>query len=62
MNNSVTQTVGCVDLFATKRTNLAVRSVVVNEDEDTPLLLECSRGQLDWVKALINKHVNPRGL
>ena len=23
-----------------------------------PLFLECSGGHLDWVKALINKHVN----
>ena len=36
-------------------------SVVVNKDEDTPLFLECSNGHLDWVKALINEHIDPRG-
>ena len=36
-------------------------SVVVNKDGDTPLFLECSRGHLDWVKALIDEHNDPRG-
>ena len=35
-------------------------TVVVNKDGDTPLSIECSRGHLDWVKALINKHVDAR--
>ena len=34
-------------------------SVVVNKVGDTPLYLECSYGTLDWVKALINEHINP---
>ena len=37
-----------------------VLSVVVNKDGDTPLSLECSHGNLDWVEALINKHIDPR--
>ena len=47
-------------LFSTWDTNLG-HSVVVNKDGDTPLFLECSIGNLDWVKALINKHIDPRG-
>ena len=39
---------------------LTLNSVLVNEDEDMPLLLECSRGHLDWIKALINKHIDPK--
>ena len=35
-------------------------TVVVNKDGDMPLSLECSHGHLDWVKALINKHIDPR--
>ena len=35
-------------------------TVVVNKHGDTPLSIECSRGHLDWVKALINKHIDPR--
>ena len=31
----------------------------MNEAGDTPLSLECSRGNLEMVKALINKHVDP---
>ncbi len=32
----------------------------MNEDGDTPLSLECSRGDLEMVKALINKRVDPK--
>ncbi len=39
--------------------NLFVSTVAVNEAGDTPLSLECSRGDLKMVKALINKHVDP---
>ncbi len=35
-------------------------AVAVNEAGDTPLSLECSRGNLEMVKALINKHVDPK--
>ncbi len=34
-------------------------TVAVNEAGDTPLSLECSHGNLEMVKALINKHVDP---
>ncbi len=30
----------------------------MNKAGDTPLSLECSRGDLEMVKALINKHVD----
>ncbi|XP_064387939.1 protein fem-1 homolog A-like [Halichondria panicea] len=33
--------------------------VAVNQAGDTPLSLECSRGDLEMIKALINKHVDP---
>ena len=33
--------------------------VAVNEAGDTPLSLECSRGDLEMVKALMNKRVDP---
>ena len=36
-----------------------VSTVAVNETGDTPLSLECSRGDLEMVMALINKHVDP---
>ncbi len=36
-----------------------MHAVAVNEAGDTPLSLECSRGNLDMVKALINKLVDP---
>ncbi len=39
---------------------MLVSTVVVNEAGDTPLSLECSRGDLKMVKALINKHVDPK--
>ena len=39
--------------------NSFVSTVAVNEAGDTPLSLECSRGDLKMVKALINKHVDP---
>ena len=39
--------------------NLLVFIVAVNEAGDTPLSLECSRGDLEMFKALINKHVDP---
>ncbi len=39
--------------------NLLVLLVAVNEAGDTPLSLECSRGDLEMVKALINKDVDP---
>ena len=38
--------------------DLLVSTVAVNEAGDTPLSLECSRGDLEMVKALINKHVD----
>ncbi len=38
---------------------MLVSTVAVNEAGDTPLSLECSRGNLEMVKALINKHVDP---
>ncbi len=41
------------------RYNLLVSTVAVNKAGDTPLSLECSRGNLEMVKALINKHVDP---
>ena len=40
---------------------VVVHAVIVNKEEDTPLSLECSRGSLDWVKALIGKHVDLNG-
>ncbi len=40
--------------------NLLVFTVAVNETGDTPLSIECSRGNLEMVKALINKHVDPK--
>ncbi len=39
---------------------LYLHAVPVNEAGDTPLSLECSRGNLEMVKALINKHVDPK--
>ena len=45
---------------ANKTCSFIPPTVVVNKDGDTPLSLECSHGHLDWVKALINKHVDPR--
>ncbi len=39
--------------------NLLVSTVAVNEAGDTPLSLACSCGDLEMVKALINKHVDP---
>ena len=38
--------------------NLLVSTVAVNDAGDTPLSLECSRGNLEMVKALIAKHVD----
>ena len=38
--------------------NLLVSTVAVNKAGDTPLSLACSRGNLEIVKALINKHVD----
>ena len=38
---------------------LLVSTVAVNKAGDTPLSLECSRGDLEMVKALINKNVDP---
>ncbi len=40
--------------------NLLVSTVAVNKAGDTPLSLECSRGDLEMVKALINKDVDPK--
>ncbi len=40
--------------------NLLVSTVAVNKAGDTPLSLECSRGDLKMVKAIINKHVDPK--
>ncbi len=37
---------------------ICLSTVAVNEAGDTPLSLECSRGNLNMVKALINKHVD----
>ena len=34
---------------------------MVNQEEDTPLTLECAHGNLDWVKTLISEHVDPNG-
>ncbi len=39
--------------------NLFVFTVAVNEDGDTPLSSACFRGDLEMIKALINKHVDP---
>ncbi len=39
--------------------NLLVSTVAVNEAGDTPLSIECSHGNLEMVKALINKSVDP---
>ncbi len=39
---------------------MLVSTVAVNEAGDTPLSLECSRGDLEMVKALINEHVDPK--
>ncbi len=39
--------------------NLLVSTVAVNKAGDTPLSLECSHGNLEMVKALINEHVDP---
>ncbi len=39
--------------------NLLVFIVAVNEAGDTPLSSACYRGDLEMVKALINKHVDP---
>ena len=59
-NISVTQNVcilQTVKLFVVY--NLLVSTVAVNEAGDTPLSLECSRGDLEMVKALINMRVDP---
>ncbi len=40
--------------------NLLVSTVAVNKAGDTPLSLECSYGNVEKVKALINKHVDPK--
>ena len=40
--------------------NLLVSTVPVNKAGDTPLSHECSLGNLEMVKALINKHVDPK--
>ena len=45
---------------ANKTCSFIPPTVVVSKDGDTPLSIECSHGHLDWVKALINKHVDPR--
>ncbi len=39
--------------------NLLVFTVAVNKAGDTPLSSACYRGDLEMVKALINKHVDP---
>ena len=38
--------------------NLLVSTVAVNEAGDTPISIECSRGDLEMIKALINKHID----
>ena len=50
----------CAFVF-TNHVNLVDHSVVVNENGDTPLSLECFNGHLNWVKALFNKYVDPKG-
>ncbi len=40
--------------------NVLVSTVAVNEAGDTPLSLACSGGDLEIVKALINKDVDPK--
>ena len=40
--------------------NLLVSTVAVNKAGATPLSSACSRGDLEMVKALINKHVDPK--
>ncbi len=40
--------------------NLLVSTVAVNEAGDTPFSSACSRGDLEMIKALINKHVDPK--
>ncbi len=39
--------------------NLLVFTEAVNKAGDTPLSTACSSGDLEMVKALINKHVDP---
>ena len=60
-NISVTQNV-CVatnfDNCFSVHDLLVVCTVTVNKAGDTPLSLECSRGNLEMVKALTNKHVD----
>ena len=52
----------CVCFVSVNHADLVVHSVVVNKDidRDTPLIIECSHGHLDWVKALINTQIDPR--
>ena len=56
-NISVTQNV-CVTFFSVFN-YACISTVAVNEAGDTPLSLECSYGNLEMVKAIINKHVDP---
>ena len=37
-----------------------IRAVVVNQEGDTPFPIECLHDNLDWVKVLISKHVDPK--
>ena len=56
----MTLIVCCANLFFTNHASLVVHSDVVNKyTGDTPLSLKCSSGDLDWVKALINKYTDP---
>ncbi len=59
-NISATQNVCTANRYLSSVHNLLVSTVAVNEAGDTPLSLECSRGNLEMVKALINKHVDPK--
>ena len=60
-NISVTQSVCTAKLYLSivRVHNLFVSTAAVNEAGDTPLSLECSRGDLEMVKALMNKDVDP---
>ncbi len=53
-----TKAVTVIILFSSVH-NLFVFTVAVNEDGDTPLSSACFRGDLEMIKALINKHVDP---
>ena len=51
----------CMLCFLPTMLIILIHSVVVNKDGDTPLFLLCSIGNLEWVKALINEDIDPRG-